>query len=128
MEKDILIIDQSLVVRKILRRYLQETNLKTSAVHEAKDSTTAKEVIGEKSIGLLFLNLDMPEMNSLEFLKGLRKDGKNGNVKIVIVSSNESDTEDDELVELGVNAKLSKPLRPDDFFKTVKTVVEKSES
>ena len=57
---------------------------------------------------LIFLDLNMPEMNGFEFLKWLRKDSANASVPVVILSTSENPMDIAKAYDFGANAYLVK--------------------
>lgn len=61
---------------------------------------------------LILLDNNMPEMNGIEFMESFNQINFNSNnkVKIVVVTASENPQDKEKLVELGVEAYLTKPL------------------
>jgi CheY-like chemotaxis protein len=93
------------------------------ALHIARNGETALNMLkGEGSEEkldptpiLIVLNLNMPEMNGIEFLKVLRADPEFDNVKVFITTT--SNKEGDELVSksLGISGYIVKPVTFEKF-------------
>ena len=77
--KQILVVDDSPVVRKIARRILTDMEFD---VAEAEDGSEALRYCSEKMPDAILLDWDMPVMDGLEFLQTFRKlpDGKSPKV------------------------------------------------
>lgn len=81
-----LIVDDSVTVRKIIRKILEELGY---SCHEAEDGLKAVEFCKNKMPELILLDWNMPNMNGLEFLKALRA-MPNGTVPKVIFCTTEN--------------------------------------
>jgi two-component system chemotaxis response regulator CheY len=68
--KQILVVDDSAVVRKVARRILENMHFRTS---EAPSGVAALAVCERAMPDVILLDWQMPEMDGLEFLGALRK-------------------------------------------------------
>ena len=73
----ILIVDDSRVMRSIVRRALRQAGYGSHEVVEACDGKEGLCVYDNESPGLVLSDWNMPEMNGMEFLEKLRADGAN---------------------------------------------------
>ena len=84
-EKDIkvLIIDDSITVRELMKHQLEELNIKE--VETAKSGSEACDIFDSFQPDLVFLDINMPEMNGVVVLSNLLE--KNPDTYIVMLSS-----------------------------------------
>jgi len=68
--KQILVVDDSAVIRRVARRILENLHFRTS---EAPSGYAALEECGRAMPDIILLDWNMPEMDGLEFLGELRK-------------------------------------------------------
>lgn len=101
----VLIVDDSLLVRKQLRGILEEESCK---VVEAVNGEQAVEVLATAQPDLVFLDIVMPEQDGIEALKKI-KEG-NPRVKVVMVSSVGTQSYLKEAIKLGAYDFLQKPV------------------
>lgn len=98
MDMDIVVIDDDAVVLFLHKILIQKSEL-PSSVHDFKSAAEAFEYIhgqnSAKKLLLVFLDINMPEMNGWEFLDKLQKRIFKPNILVVMVTSsiNESDRE-----------------------------------
>src|SRR5580704_8214180 len=84
---DILIVDDSAGIRKILQRVIRQADVPLGVVHEAGDGCEALEVLKTETVGLILSDINMPNMNGLELLSRLKSDQAFKNVPVVMVST-----------------------------------------
>lgn len=101
----VLLVDDSLLVRKQLRGMLEELNCK---VWEAANGAQAVDVVAKKRPDLVLMDIVMPEADGLETLKKIK--AINGSVKIVMVSSVGTQSYLKEAIKLGAFDFLQKPV------------------
>lgn len=82
-----LIVDDSVTVRKIIRRILEELGF---ACDEAEDGLKAAEACKKKMPDLVLLDWNMPNMNGLEFLKLLRTMENGTKPKVIFCTTENS--------------------------------------
>jgi len=122
LSKNILIVDNSLVIRRVITKLLGKTDLSGSKVFEAENGFEALQVLGKEDIQVIFLDLNMPLMDGFEFLKRFGEENGYEKAEVIVCSTEGSDEREKELKELGVKHKLLKPIKPESFVETVNSV------
>ena len=64
-----LTIDASSAIRKVLKRVLLQAEIPTGQVYEAGDGLEAIQRLKEQPIHLIFSDINMPNVDGLEFLR-----------------------------------------------------------
>ncbi|MEY4879599.1 MAG: hypothetical protein RJB62_1068 [Pseudomonadota bacterium] len=106
MMKQCLIVDDSRIIRKVLRKILEEMNF---AVDEAEDSPGAIDLCRRKMPEVVLLDWNMPAAAGLEFLRSLRRE-PGGDKPVVVFSTSENDIAlITEAVNAGANEYIMKP-------------------
>ena len=123
MGKTIVLIDDSKVMRSILRKSVLMCNYEVDEFIEADNGQSGYEVItGDKPIDLAFVDLHMPELGGLDMLKKLKESG-NSKSPIVVVSTS-ADSETQQLcLSLGAVGFVRKPFTPNDIGEIMAKVV-----
>ena len=93
---------------------------------EAGNGKEALEVLAEESVDLVFLDINMPIMNGVEFLERVRSDEQLKTLPVVIVSTEGSHLRLQRLQELGIHAQLRKPFTPELLTETVTNILGES--
>ncbi|MCB0317546.1 MAG: response regulator [Bdellovibrionales bacterium] len=123
MAYNFLLVDDSSIVRKSLKKTIGMTSLEVSALHEAENGKVALEVLKNEWIDLIFLDINMPIMNGVEFMEALRADENLKDMAVIIVSTEGSKERIQRLEELDVKAYLRKPVTPEDLVEKVEEVL-----
>ena len=110
---DVLIVDDSAAIRKILQRVLRQTDLPIGTVYEANDGAEALEALKNQPVGLILSDINMPNMDGLEFLTRVRADEAWKTLPIVMVSTEGSHAKVLEAVERGASGYVRKPFTAD---------------
>jgi len=110
---DILVVDDSPVTRKMVRRALGLCGLDLSVVHEASDGAEALDKLGQHHIDLVLADINMPVMNGIEMVERMARDPDLCSVPVVIVATPMSRDRVDHLLDKGARAYLAKPFRPE---------------
>ena len=84
---NVLIIDDSAAIRKILRRILGQAGLGTEEIYEAGDGLEALQVLRSKRVGLILADLYMPNLDGLNFLTRLRAVREWESVPVVMITT-----------------------------------------
>jgi two-component system, chemotaxis family, chemotaxis protein CheY len=112
MEYNFLIVDDSATVRKVLLKVLQNTTFNIKKISEAENGQKALDKLSENSFDLVFLDLNMPEMDGFSFLYEIRKLQKFKDLPVVIISTEGNEDRKKKLFELGVKDFMRKPITP----------------
>jgi two-component system chemotaxis response regulator CheY len=109
----LLIVDDSTAIRKILLRVLNQTGLALGQVHEAGDGKQALEVMALHEISLVLSDINMPNMDGLEFLRALRASERWRTVPVVMITTEGGQAKVQEAIELGAASYVRKPFSAD---------------
>lgn len=110
---DILIVDDSAAIRKILQRVLKQAEIPLGNVYEAGDGKEAIETLRTQSVGLILSDINMPNMNGLELLSHIKASEAWKHLPIVMVSTEGSQQKVLEAVQLGAAGYVRKPFNAD---------------
>ncbi len=110
---NILIVDDSAAIRKILERVLRQAEVPLDEVHEAGDGAEALETLKTQKVDLILSDINMPNMDGLELLGKLKNDQALKGIPIVMVSSEGSQNKVLEAVQLGAAGYVRKPFTPE---------------
>ena len=110
---DVLIVDDSAAIRKILQRVLRQTDLPIGQIFEAADGKEALTALGTQTVGLILSDINMPNMDGLELLGHLKANEAWMKVPVIMVSTEGSQAKVLEAVELGAVGYVRKPFTAD---------------
>ena len=106
---DVLIVDDSAAIRKILQRVLRQAEIPIGTVYEAGDGVAALEALKKQTVGLILSDINMPNMDGLEFLSKVRAEPGWQSLPIVMVSTEGTHAKVLEAVERGASGYVRKP-------------------
>lgn len=110
---DVLIVDDSAAIRKILQRVLKQTEIPIGEIYEAGDGVEALETLRKQKVGLVLSDINMPNMDGLEFLTQLRAEPAWQKLPVVMVSTEGTHGKVLEAVERGASGYVRKPFTAD---------------
>ena len=122
MALNILIIDDSAIIRSVLVKCLSMSGLDLGTIHQAANGRLAYEILGAESIDLVFSDLHMPEMDGIELIHRLDAEGRLADLPVLVISSDRSQERRDDLLARGVRTFLRKPFTPDSIRQKVLAV------
>ena len=115
MSVNILIVDDSPIIRSVLKKTLTMAKIPVAECHQAGNGQEALDVIEAEWIDVMFLDINMPVMNGVEVLQRLNESGDINSVKVIVISTEGSATRIDDLNKLGIKGFLRKPFTPEQF-------------
>lgn len=126
MEKDklILLVEDDKVDQMTVKRCLKE-NKSTHPLKVCNNGEEALEYLNnpESEIpGFIFLDLNMPRMNGIEFLKVAKADEKFRKIPVIVLTTSKEDQDRMETFNLSVAGYMIKPVDYSHFVDTIKTV------
>ena len=123
MAYNILIVDDSNIVRKVLIKTFSMTDLKVSNFYEAANGREGLDKLKDNWVDLIFLDINMPVMNGMEFMQQVRADNNLKDTPVVVVSTEGSKERKEEMEKAGVRAFLRKPVTPEHLTETIKNIL-----
>ncbi|MGD0580560.1 MAG: response regulator [Bryobacteraceae bacterium] len=109
MALDVLIVDDSAAIRKILQRVLIQAEVPLGKVHEAGDGIEALDALKQHSVGLILSDINMPNMDGLQLLNAVKTQTTTKNVPVIMITTEGSSTKVMEAVALGASGYVRKP-------------------
>ncbi len=104
----IMVVDDSLTVRKVTQRLLEREGY---TVVLAKDGVDALEQIRERQPDLMLVDIEMPRMDGFDLTRNVRSDAATRDIPIIMITSRSADKHRNHAMQLGVNAYFGKPFQ-----------------
>ncbi len=124
MDSDILVVDDSAAIRKILTRVLRQTGMAIQTIHEAGDGQEAMSVMEQHRIDLVLSDINMPKMDGLQLLASLKASAKWHNIPVVMITTEGGETKVAEAVRLGAAGYVRKPFTADQIKEKLVGILE----
>lgn len=109
----VLVVDDSLTVRKITSRLLEREGYKALT---AKDGLDALQVLATVNPDVILLDIEMPRMDGFEFARTIKADNRQNMIPIIMITSRTAEKHRNHAQELGVNEYLGKPYQDDELM------------
>lgn len=120
MEKTIMTVDDSAIVRKMVSFTLENEGYQ---VVEAEDGVDALEKLTGNRVNMILTDLNMPKMDGLEFIRRVRQGNGCKFVPIVMLTT-ESQTDKKSLGKAaGATGWIVKPFKPQQLLAVVKKLL-----
>lgn len=123
MKCNILIVDDSPILRRAIRKAVRLAGVDPERIFEAGDGIEALAALDEQWVDLVLLDLNMPVMDGEAFLIAKNKRDDIRDIAVVIVSTESNRARLDKLNALGVSGSLRKPFEPEDLLRVVRRVL-----
>ncbi len=123
MALNILIVDDSALTRKAIKRIIEMLDLEIAETIEAENGREALEKLEQTSIDLVLADLNMPEMGGIEMIYHMRGNEDTKYIPVVVVSTESSTTRIEGLLADGAKDYLHKPFTPEEFKEVITRVV-----
>jgi two-component system chemotaxis response regulator CheY len=112
MALNILIVDDSSVMRAIIIKTLRLSKLPLGEVHEAPNGQEALKVLDGNWIDLALVDINMPVMDGEQMIDRLRQDPATADLPVIIVSTEGSESRKEALMQKGAGF-VHKPFTPE---------------
>jgi two-component system chemotaxis response regulator CheY len=113
MDSEILVVDDSAAIRKILQRVLRQTGMSIGTIYEAGDGQEALETLKNHKIDLVLSDINMPKMDGLQFLASVKASAAWKDIPVVMITTEGGETRVAEAVKLGASGYVRKPFTAD---------------
>jgi two-component system chemotaxis response regulator CheY len=113
MAVDVLIVDDSAAIRKILQRVLKQAEVPLGKIFEAGDGMEALEMLKSESVNLILSDINMPNMDGLQLLGHVKADSRLARVPVIMITTEGGQAKVMEAVQLGAAGYVRKPFTAD---------------
>ena len=110
---NILIVDDSAMMRAMIRRVAELANVAIGTVHEAANGADALRVLESQPIDAVFTDINMPVMTGPELLREIEGRPEWASLARVIVTTDGSTARREEMEQFHVRCYVQKPFRPE---------------
>jgi chemosensory pili system protein ChpA (sensor histidine kinase/response regulator) len=119
--RTVMVVDDSLTVRKITSRLLEREGYRVLA---AKDGVDALEQVHRSLPDIMLVDIEMPRMDGFDLTRNLRGDPRTAAVPIIVISSRTADKHRTHAFELGVNDFIGKPYQEAELLAHIQKYLE----
>lgn len=123
MAYNILVVDDSLIIRAMLIKTLKAAGVPIGKIEEAENGKVALEIIEKSWIDIVFVDINMPVMDGITMIENMEEKGIIKSLPTVVVSTEGSKTKIEKLWNKGIAAFIGKPFTPEEIRKIVKDIL-----
>ena len=120
-QPSVMVVDDSLTVRKITSRLLEREGFR---VITAKDGVDALEQLLDVVPDVMLVDIEMPRMDGFDLTRNVRGDPRLKGVPIIMITSRLADKHRSYAKEIGVNHYLGKPYQEDELLALIRSYTE----
>lgn len=113
MSYSILIVDDSMPMRSVLKRTLAASGYGSSKILEAANGKEALTILSGEWVDLILTDYNMPEMNGLDFLKQVKAEALFKELPVIVISTEGNDIKIKEFMNAGASGYITKPFSPE---------------
>lgn len=123
MALNILVVDDSAVVRAVISKTLKLAGIPVGELYQAGNGKEALEILNDNWVDLVFSDINMPVMGGVEMIEKMSADGLLKTIPVVVVSTEGSATRIEQLKSRGISAYIRKPFTPELVRKVVDDII-----
>jgi len=127
MAFNVLVVDDSAVMRQMVIRTLKMSGVPLGTIHEAANGEEGLAVLSRQWVDLLLLDVNMPVMNGEEMLRRVRSSPETESLPVIVVSTEGSETRLSALLALRASI-VRKPFAPETLRDTILRVTGVSDA
>lgn len=123
MAHNILLVDDSNVVKAVLMKILAGSSLNINQVFDAANGVEALKTLNANTIDLVLTDINMPVMDGFELIERMNLDIMLKNIPVIVVSTEGSLTRVSYLEEMGIKGYVRKPFVAQDIISVINEVL-----
>lgn len=121
-----LVIDDSRIMRGMVKENLKKTELAEFEFTEAGDGAAAIDLFDPDRIDIVFVDWNMPKMNGIEFARHVRSLGYATHVPVVMITSESADGRSQEAFDSArITCYITKPFTMQQIKEKIAPVIDK---
>lgn len=123
-EKPIMVIDDDMIDALTVKRAFKDNKI-TNTIITREDGEAALEYLrdaGNDKPAFILLDINMPRMNGLEFLRELRSDADLALIPVIVLTTSRSERDIAEAYKLGIAGYMIKSVNYADFVHVIATI------
>ncbi|MCX7822277.1 MAG: response regulator [Syntrophobacterales bacterium] len=123
MAYNILIVDDSNSMRKVIRKVLQISGFKVGEIFEASNGEEALKVLNSKWVDIILSDIHMPVMDGYQFLSELRRREEFKDIPVVLITTEGDENKLQKAMSMGAQGYIRKPFEPDQIREYLKGIM-----
>lgn len=115
MSYNVLIVDDSRSMRKVIKKVLQLTGLQIGESLEASNGQEALDILENHWIDLILSDIHMPVMDGFGLIRTLKEKDMLKDLPVIFVTTEANQERMQEALDLGAKGYIRKPFRPEEI-------------
>lgn len=124
MAINVLLVDDSSTMRRLVERTLQAADIQMNEVHHAANGVEALKLLNKYWIDLVLADINMPVMNGIEMIDKMSEDKLLDSIPVVVVSTEGNRERLEHLKTQGIRGRVRKPFTPELLRDVIQNVLE----
>lgn len=112
MAYNVLIVDDSRSMRKVIEKTLHISGFDVGEIYEASDGREALGMLENHWVDLIISDIYMPVMDGIQFLEELKKKEDYKDIPVVLITTEASEERLSHAMALGAQGYIRKPFQP----------------
>lgn len=114
MSFNILVVDDSLPMRSVIKKAIKASGFKVGRLFEASNGREALDILSKEWLDLVLVDYYMPDMNGLELMSEMQKDELLKSIPVIMTTVEGSQERVKEFIESGAIDYIKKPFTPEE--------------
>lgn len=118
MSYNVLIVDDSKSMRRVIKKTLEISGFQIGEYVEASNGQEALDLLEEKWIDLILSDIHMPVLDGFGFMRVMKEknSGMGIDIPVIFITTEANENRLNELMALGARGYIRKPFRPEAIF------------
>lgn len=123
MNKKLLIVDDNLNIRLLMKRIFRDFSLDNIDILFAKDGNEGWKIIKQEEPDLVFLDIAMPNMSGIEVCKMIKNDSKLKKTRVIFITAENRLYDKSVCENVGCDGYVIKPFDPVNLKELAKKIL-----
>ncbi len=115
MSYNVLIVDDSRSMRRVIRKVLDLSGFQVGECLEAGDGKEALDLLESHWVDLILSDIHMPVMDGFGLIRALRSNGSWSDLPVVFITTESNEDRLQEAMALGARGYIRKPFQPEEI-------------
>ncbi|SLM31536.1 Chemotaxis protein CheY homolog [Desulfamplus magnetovallimortis] len=127
MTFSILLVDDSMPMRSVIKKAFKAAGYGTSDFHEAANGKEALDQLQGNWIDIVVTDFTMPVMNGLELIEKMKENDLYRDIPVVVVTTEGSRERVDQFMKSGARGYIKKPFTPEQIRDLITEILGESD-
>jgi two-component system chemotaxis response regulator CheY len=123
MAFNILIVDDSPIMRQVIKKTVRISGIDIGEIYEAGNGKEGLQQARDNWIDLILTDINMPEMDGITYIQELKGDEVLSSIPVIVISTEGRDEVVQEALSLGASDYITKPFKPEEIGNDVLRVL-----